>query len=316
MNRNLSARAIDAFLALVETRRFSLAADRCHISPPAFTQLIQRLEAQLGAKLFDRDTRNVVLTPEGQVFLHWAQRIAAEIDASLTELSARANHRTGRVTIAVTPSLAADWLPQRLAEFHTAYPAIELRMHDVTTERCMEMIARGEVDFGVCAQAAPELEFENLPLFFERYHLICQGTDPLAGLQSIPMRALKGRPFVHMVRSGSVRQQMTPLLATAQVQESGLEVANFGSVAGLVGAGFGISIVPEHAVRLCQRPGLVAIPLQSKQAVRPVTMIRRRGRTMSDAAQTMWDRFCSLATAARQRKDHGEKAKAPERRFV
>jgi DNA-binding transcriptional LysR family regulator len=104
---------------------------------------------------------------------------------------------------------------------------------------------------------------------------------------------------------------MTPLLATAQVQDSGLEVANFGSVAGLVGAGFGISIVPEHAVRLCQRPGLVAIPLQAKQAVRPVTMIRRRGRTMSVAAQTMWDRFRSLATAARQQKGDGEKGKAP-----
>ncbi len=291
MNTNLSGRAIDAFVALEETRRFALAAKRCHVSPSTFSQMIGRLEEQLGARLFDRDTRNVSLTPEGEVFSHGAHRIAAEIRASMTELRERAQHRMGRVSVAVTPSLAADWLPQRLAEFHKAHPAIALRMHDVTTERCLEMISRGDVDFGVSAQPGPELEFENHLLFKERYHLLCRKSDPLADLREVRLRDLKDRGFVHMVRTGSVRRQMTPLLATAQVSDSGMEVANFGSVAGLVAAGFGISIVPEHAIQLCHRPGLVAIPLQTPKAVRPITMIRRKGRSLSVAAQTMWNQM-------------------------
>ena len=285
---NLSSRAIDAFLALQETRHFALAAKRCHVSPSTFSQMIGRLEAQVGAKLFDRDTRNVLLTPEGEVFSHGAHRIAAEIRASLGELQERANHRMGRVTVAVTPSLAADWLPRRLAEFQQLHPGIALRMHDVTTERCLEMIGRGDADFGVSAQPGPELEFENHLLFMERYHVLCRNSDPLAKLSGVRLQDLKGRSFVHMVRTGSVRQQMTPLLASAQVRDSGMEVANFGSVAGLVAAGFGISIVPEHAIQLCHRPGLVAIALQSPKAVRPVTMIRRKGRSLSVAADAAW----------------------------
>lgn len=301
MNQNLSARAIEAFLALEETRRFALAASRCHVSPSTFSQMIGRLEEQVGARLFDRDTRNVSLTPEGEVFSHGAHRIANEIRSSLTELMDRAARRKGRVAVAVTPSLAADWLPRRLAEFHEGHPGIALRMHDVTSERCLEMIGRGEVDFGISAQPGPELEFENRLLFRERYHLLCRDSDALAGLKEVKLRDLKDRGFVHMVRSGSVRQQMTPLLATAQVSDSGMEVANFGSVAGLVAAGFGISIVPEHAVRLCHRQGLVAIPLQSPKAVRPVTMIRRKGRSLSVAAAAFWTQLASANARHDQR---------------
>lgn len=288
---NLSSREIDAFLALEETRRFAIAAQRCHLSPSAFSQMIGRLEEQVGARLFDRNTRNVSLTPEGEVFSHGAHRIAAEIRASVNELRERANRRVGRVTVGVTPSLAADWLPQRLAEFQSTHSGIALRMHDVTSDRCLEMIERGDVDFGISAQQGSDQEFENHLLFMERYHLLCRKSDPLAKLREVRLRDLKNREFVHMVRTGSVRQQMMPLLSTAQVRDSGMEVANFGSVAGLVAAGFGISIVPEHAIQLCHRPGLVAIPVNAPKAVRPVSMIRRRDRSPSVAANALWEQL-------------------------
>lgn len=299
MNPNLSARAIEAFLALEETRRFALAARRCHVSPSTFSQMIGRLEEQVGARLFDRDTRNVSLTPEGEVFSQGAHRIAAEMRSSLNELLDRAARRKGRIVVAVTPSLAADWLPQRLADFRGAHPGIALRMHDVTSERCLEMIARGEVDFGVSAHPGDEAEFDNVLLFRERFHLLCRDGDPLARLAEVRPRDLRGRGFVHMVRTGSVRQQMTPLLDGAKVSDSGFEVANFGTVAGLVAAGFGISVVPEHALQLCHRPGLVAIPLQSPKAMRPVVMIRRKGRSLSVAADALWAKL-----AARRQPGH------------
>ena len=285
---NLNGREIDAFLALEETRRFAIAARRCHVSPSAFSQMIGRLEKQVGARLFDRNTRNVALTPEGEAFSRGAHRIAAEIRGSINELHERANRRVGRITVAVTPSLAADWLPQRLAAFHKAHPGIALRLHDVTTERCLEMISRGEADFGISAQQGTDLEFESHLLFMERYFLVCRKSDPLAQLDEIRLCDLKDREFVHMVRTGSVHQQMMPLLSKAQVRDSGMEVANFGTLAGLVAAGFGIGIVPEQARQLCTRPGLTTIHVNAPKAVRPISMIRRRGRSLSVAADALW----------------------------
>ena len=288
MNHNLTGRSIDAFLALEETRRFVLAAKRCHVSPSTFSQMISRLEDQVGAKLFDRDTRNVSLTPEGVIFSFGAHRISAEIKSSLAELMDRASFSKGRVTVATTPSLAADWMPRRLAEFRNLYPEIDLRIHDVTTERCMEMVRRNEADFGVSAQPGSDEEFDNILLFKERYYLICPEDDPIAKETTIKLSGLKNRNFVHMVRTGTVRQQMMPLLTAAKVGDSGMEVGNFGSLAGLVTAKFGLGIVPEHAVQLCHRSGLVARPLQSPRAVWPIIMTRRKGFSMSVAASAFW----------------------------
>jgi DNA-binding transcriptional LysR family regulator len=284
----LSGRLIDAFLALEETRRFSIAAQRCHVSPSAFSQMITRLEEQVGARLFDRDTRNVSLTPEGEVFSSGAHRIDSEIRTTLTELRDRASRRTGRVYLAAPPSLAADWLPRLMAQLHQAHPGIALRLHDVVSDRCLEMILRGEVDFGLNAQPGNELEFDTQLLFNEPLYLLCRSNDPLTKLNSVKLRDLDGQPFIHTVRTGSVWQHMRAVMGELNVRDSGFEVAQFGTLAGLVCNGFGISIVPHFALPLCARKGLTSIRLQDKKAARPIFMIKRRGRTLSAAARELW----------------------------
>ena len=87
--------------------------------------MIARLEDQIGARLFDRDTRNVRLTPEGEVFAQGAHRIAADMKSTLNEVRDRVQRRVGRVSVAAPPSLAAGWLPAQLADFHAAYPGIQ-----------------------------------------------------------------------------------------------------------------------------------------------------------------------------------------------
>lgn len=294
---NLSGRLIDAFLALEETRRFAVAARRCNVSASAFSQMIGRLEEQVGARLFDRDTRNVALTPEGLAFSAGAHRIADEIRATLSALKDRAALDTGRVAVAAPPSLGADWLPRLLAGFQRAHPGVALRLLDVVSDRCLALVAAGEVDFGLNAQRGNDLEFDSSLLFNERFFVVCPQSDPLAARAALKFADLKGRPFVQTVRTGSVWQQTQSWLAKAQVHDTGLEVTQFGTLAGLIEGGFGISIVPELALLLCRRPGLAAVPLDERQAVRPIYRIRRRGRTLSAAAQALWDEIAAQAPA-------------------
>lgn len=288
---HLSGRLIDAFLALEETRRFAVAAERCHVSPSAFSQMIARLEEQVGARLFDRDTRNVALTPEGEAFSAGAHRIATEIAGSLAELRDRAARRTGKVAIAAPPSLCADWLPRLLAEVRRDHPGVALRLLDVVSDRCLDLVLRGEVDFGLNAQPGNELEFETRRLFDEPLYVVCRASDPLARPRHLRLRDLDGAQFIHTVRTGSIWQQLQAVLADVKVRDSGLEVAQFGTLAGLIACGFGLSIVPHFALPLVARKGLKAVPLVDRKAVRPIFMIRRRGRSLSVAAQSLWDRI-------------------------
>jgi len=294
---NLSGRLVDAFLALAEARRFSIAAERCHVSPSAFSQMISRLEESVGARLFDRNTRNVSLTPEGEAFLVGAQRIAAEMEASIRHMSERAALRVGRVSVAAPPSLAADWLPAIMAEYRRRFPDVVLRLHDVVSNHCLEMISSGEVDFGLNAQRGNALEYETELLFNERMFLVCRRDDPLAARKRVRLADLKNRRFIHTVRSGSVWQQLAGMLAPVGVADSGLEVAQFGTLAGLIAHGFGISVVPEYSVQLCKRPELRALPLSDALARRPIYMIRRSRRSLSVAAQALWDRLLETRDA-------------------
>ena len=288
---NLSGRLIDAFLALEETRRFAMAAQRCHVSPSAFSQMISRLEEQVGARLFDRDTRNVALTPEGEIFSQGAHRIAVEISLAANELRDRARRNVGRVSIAAPPSACAAWLPEQMSEFRRTYPGIALRLHDVVSDRCLDMIAQGEVDLGLNAQPGNALEFEARHLFDERLFFVCRSDHAFGARSQIRLKDLRNLEFIHTVRTGSVWQQTQAMLSAASIRDSGFEVAQFGTLAGLVENGFGISVVPELALRLCSRPGLVTIPIADRKAVRPIFMVKRRQRSLSIAAAAMWERL-------------------------
>ncbi|VCU72434.1 HTH-type transcriptional regulator GltC [Pigmentiphaga humi] len=288
---NISGRLLDAFLALAETRRFATAAERCHVSPSAFSQMIRRLEEQVGARLFDRDTRNVFLTPEGEVFARGAQRVSVEMASAMAELKDRSLLNTGRISLAAPPSLCAEWLPGMLAAFRNEHPGIALQLHDVVSDRCLAMISSGMVDFGLNARSGNKQEFEAYLLFNEPLFLICRDTDPLAGKGSVRLRDLRGRDFIHTIRTGSVWQHLQPMLGVAEIHDSGFEVWELGTMAGLIAHGFGISIVAQFALQLCRRQGLAAVPITDRHAVRPIFIIKRRHRSLSPAAQGLWDRL-------------------------
>lgn len=295
---NLSGRLVDAFLALEDTRRFARAAERCHMSPSAFSQLIGRLEEQVGTRLFDRDTRNVSLTPEGEVFSQGAHRIAAEMKATVAELRDRAQRRVGRVSVAAPPSLSAAWLPERMAGFRRRHPGIELRLFDEISDRCLQMIARGEVDFGLNAQPGSGHELDAQLLFHEPSFVICRADSPMAARKRLGLRDLRQQPFIHTLRSGSVWQHLQPIVQAADVRDTGFEVNQLGTLGGLVAAGFGISIVPQFALQLCERPGVKAVPLRADNSSRPIYLVRRRDRSLSAAAEAFWGEL--LADAKRR----------------
>jgi len=285
----LSGRLIDAFLALEEARHFGLAAQRCNVSPSALSQTISKLEEQLGTRLFDRDTRNVSLTPEGEAFSVGAHRIAAEMGATLAHITDRLQKKAGRVSVAAPPSIASNWLPERMASFKTRYPNIDLKLFDVVSDRCLDLIRQGNADIAINAQPGNPLELEARLLFHESMFLICHSTHELASVQKVVLKNLKNQAFIHTIRTGSVWQHVKPLIETVGTVDTGLEVSQLGTLGGLVAKGFGISIVPQFALALCLRSGVVAIPIQDKKAMRPIYLIKRKNYSLSVAAQSFYE---------------------------
>lgn len=297
MRANVSSRLLYAFVALAELKHFTRAAERCHTSQSALSVMIQKLEAEVGAKLFERDTRNVALTPEGELFAEAVQSLIAEIESAFDNMSDYVALRRGRVSIAALPSLAANGLPEVIAEYKRLYPAITVHLHDALSDQCLWLLRQGKADLALTAPGPAVAEFDSRTLCSDPFYVVCRHDHPLARKKVIRLTDLAGEAFVHLAKSSSVRQHVDILLHDVQALHSGFEVDHLATAAGLVKQGLGISLVPELTLFQFRQMDLVAIPLKSEHK-RPILVVKRKDQSLSMAAQTMLEMIETRITSS------------------
>jgi LysR family carnitine catabolism transcriptional activator len=286
---NISVRLLYAFVALVDLKHFTRAAERCHSSQSAFSVMIQKLEVAVGAKLFERDTRKVTLTPEGALFAEVARTLIDEIESAFNDMSEYVALRRGRVAIAALPSLAARGIPAVIAEYKKDHPGVSVQLYDALSDQCLSMLRSGNVDFVLTAPGQNFVEFDSTVLCSDPFYLVCRRDHRLASRRSVEVSDLANCEIVHLTRSTSVRQHVEVLLRDVPTIHSGLEVEHLATVAGLVEQGLGVALVPELTLFQFRQLKLVAIPLKAVETVRPVLIVKRRDQSLSIAAQAFLD---------------------------
>lgn len=288
MQINVSTRELRAFLALAEQRNFTRAAALTHLSQPAFSALIRALEEHFGARLFDRTTRSVELTAEGDAFVDAARRLLHDAEQAVNDVRDHVARRRGRVAIAVLPSLAAGWLAPLLAAFHAGYPGIELDVADVLSEECIDRVRTGRADFALAATRsdAPELTTERFCT--DEFYVVCRRDHELAKRRGMLRLAdLVKHPIVQLARSSSVRQYLEAAIYPTQLHTV-LELEQLSTVAGMVRAGLGITVVPSLTLFYFDDAELVSKALKASGLTRRVFLVRRSDRGLSTAAQTLY----------------------------
>lgn len=287
MTTNISTRLLHAFVALEETRHFTRAAERCHTSQPAFSAMIRKLEETAGTRLFERDTRNVTLTPEGELFSEVARSLIADIESAFDDMADYVARRRGRVSIAALPSLAARALPAVIAEYRRLYPGVAITLHDALSDGCLALLRQRKADLVLTAPGANFLEFDTRVLGSDPFYLVCRRDHPLARKRRLQAADLAGQELIHLAKSSSVRQYVDILLRDIATVHSGFEVEHLATVAGLVEQGLGVSLVPELTLFQFRQLDLAAIPLDTQEQVRPILIVRRKDQALSIAAQAM-----------------------------
>jgi DNA-binding transcriptional LysR family regulator len=295
---NLSSRDLDAFLALAQAQHFTRAAEHCHLSQSAFSQKIARIELAAGVALFARSTRNVTLTPEGEVFAGEVRRIQQDLHLAVAHLRDLATLRVGKVAVAALPSVAAVWMPQVIARYRAANPMIRVQLFDTLAQGSLDLLRAGVVDLAITA-GGDLREFELVELKRERFYLVCPAAHRLAGKRAVSLSQLAGEEIVHLSPSSSVRRCLDAAQAEPLGKPGGLEAEHLATVAGLVAQGLGVSVVPELTLFHFRREGLATIPVRNTNLVRPVFLARRKGKALSIAAQAMSEEIVAQARAPR-----------------
>jgi DNA-binding transcriptional LysR family regulator len=273
-----------------------------HISQPAFSRRIEKLEQALGVRLLDRTTRRVSLTAVGRDFSRKVEQLLDDLDHTLLGIRGVAATRMGEVAIAAVPSAVYYFLPQVIRRYHERYPKIRVKVFDASANEVLAAVVNGEADFGLNFIGAQESDVEFQPLLEERFVAACRRDHPLAGQKQVTWAELSAHDFIAVGKASGNRLLLDQALAGVTQRPQALyEAQHVTTLLGLVEAGLGVAAVPAMAMPGANHPLLVSVPLTEPTVSRKVGLIRRQGRSLSPAAQQLYD-LLSEGPAARSPK--------------
>lgn len=288
---NVTLKHLRSFVEVARQGNFTRAARALSLSQPALTITVGQFEDTLGVKLFDRTTRRVRLTSEGQDFLPAAVRLLEDFDTAISGIRDVAERRRGRVGVAALPSVAMRLLPRIVARFTERYSGINVHLHDDNASGVGERVRRNDVDFGIASRWEPIDDLSFRPLIKDSFGLVCRADHALAKAQGpLTWRELAGHAFLGLAPDTGIQQLLREVKDLPQtIQAPKCEVSNIATLEGMLEAGLGITALPALAVPVAQPGTFVFRPLVRPKIEREICLITRQGRSLSPAAQSLRD---------------------------
>jgi DNA-binding transcriptional LysR family regulator len=276
---------IRGFVTVADRMGFSPAAEQLGVSCSALTRRVQRLEASLGSALFERNTRQVALSPAGRAFLPKARLILQELDTVMRVIQDEARTRAGLLALASLRTVAAHLLPTIIREFRLRFPAIHLRVTECGAEQVLEEVREGIAEFGFTFRQGHEHGLTFEPMMEDRYCLIVPPGHALAAQDVVAWHELKPHAVITAGhKSGNMRLLDEALAGRDWRPETPTEVEHLTTSIGLVEAGLGVAVVPGSSVSPGTHAGLVTRPLVDPVVSRTLGIFRRRNERLSGAA--------------------------------
>jgi LysR family hydrogen peroxide-inducible transcriptional activator len=273
------------FVAVAEEGSFSRAAAKVRVAQPSLSQQIRKLEAEIGQPLFDRLPRSVVITEAGRCLLDYARQILASIGDARRCVDELKGKIAGDVAVGAIPTIAPYVLPELVVTFQNHYPDVTLHIVEDATERIVRRIEAGELDVALAStcQQSPTLRVEllgNEPLLA----LVPEG-HPLAKQTVVSFDDLKSQRFLLLHEMHCLSQQVHHLLESRRLlPEVALAGSQLSTIANMVAAGIGVSIVPQMMVKHHATPGCVSLPFAPPVPERELNVLYNPLRFQSKAA--------------------------------
>jgi LysR family transcriptional regulator, transcription activator of glutamate synthase operon len=283
---HVSADDLRAFLAVAEAEHVTAAAARLHLSQPAVTRAIGRLEDQFRVRLFDRPGHRVRLNGFGRALAGHAVKIIAQLDGASTDIAGLLDPHAGPVRIGFVRSLGTWLVPDLIRSFKAVEPGVEFQLHQGLSEQVVDQLLRGDVDLILTSPRPRRPEQVSWELLAdERLELAVPPGHRLAGRRRIRLAEVAAEPFVALAVSSEFRELSDRLCGEAGFSPAvAFEADDVATVRALVGAGLGIAILPAlHQPTASGAPATLAIAAQ--HATRPIGLAWIAGRQLPAIAE-------------------------------
>lgn len=282
---NITLKQLRYFEAVARHGHFGHAAADCGISQPALSMQIKELETEWGAPLFERAARKVRLTRLGDEMLSRSRAILADVE-ELDNLARAARTRlTGQLRIGVIPTIAPYLLPALIRQISDHAPALELNLRETLTPTLLRELARGRLDMAIMALPVSEPGLTELPLFEERFLLVRPAAD--AGTPVPSPEGLRDMRLLLLEEGHCFRDQALSFcdMTSARPREM-LDASSLSTLVQMVGAGIGVTLIPEMAVAVETRSADVSVArFAAPEPVRQIGMVWRSSNPLGPRLQ-------------------------------
>ncbi|MBD0701800.1 MULTISPECIES: LysR family transcriptional regulator [Pseudomonas] len=288
---NVSFRQLRAFILIAETSSFTRTAEQLHLSQPALSYSIRKLEETMGLQLLARNTRSVELTLAGEHFLPQARRMLRDMDDAVRDARDTLSLSRGSLRLAALPTAAASFLPVVIASFQRKHPGVRVSVLDGRAGEIMGWVQRGEVDAGITSlpDDLSGLSFvrlldDNLVLLTHKDH------------QRDSLDDWKRRPYIALTPDTSIRPLADAALRYLNVEpEPAWEVAHMSTATALVREGLGFSLLPASCTavfNIGEQCEVIAIDQPGKRSIgllqrKPVAQSPSLSQFMQHLRQTL-----------------------------
>ncbi|KJH79766.1 LysR substrate-binding domain-containing protein [Pseudomonas sp. KSR10] len=266
---NVSFRQLRAFALVAESSSFTRTAELLHLSQPALSYTIRKLEESLGLQLLARNTRMVELTPAGQHFLTQARRMLRDMEDAVRDARETLALTRGIIRLGALPTAAASFLPEAIAAFAQQHPGIEVHLRDGRAGEILGWLQSGEVEAGITSSPAEGLSLNFEPLLDDNLVLLVrEDAKRCTQWQSLPYIALTPDTSIRPLADAALRHlgmQSTPVW----------EVAHMSSVVALVREGLGFSLLPASCASVFNIERCTTVPVE-QPARRSIGLLETR----------------------------------------
>ena len=188
----MTLQQLEYVMAVFRFRHFAKAAEYCGVTQPTLSSMVQKLEDELGLKIFDRKSQPIAPTPTGRLVVEQAWKVLLRARKLKETVEEEKHSLLGTFTIGILPTIAPYLIPRFFPQLMNKYPDMDVRIVEMKTEDLKRALVRGDVDAGILAQLEGLDEFDSLPLFYEQFFAYVADGDPLFSKESIKTADLTG----------------------------------------------------------------------------------------------------------------------------
>jgi len=273
----MNLRELEYLVAIDDERHFNRAAKRCFVSQPTLSGQLKKLEDELGIRLVERNTRQVVMTEAGSRITEQARKVLTDIRNIRDTASSFHDPMAGELKIGLIPTVAPYLLPHIMPELNAQYPKLKLWLHEYQTHVLLEKLKHADLDFLILALPVDTRDFSEIHLFNEPFQLAVANTDLLASHSEISLDDINQREMLLLEEGHCLRGQALDVCFKAGASENrGFHASSLETLRHMVSEGMGITLIPELAIPDVQQQSIHYLAFNTNRPHREIGMLYRK----------------------------------------